>query len=178
MRLFIAIPLADETRSTVMDTAARLQPHLLQGRFSPRDNLHLTLAFLGETPPSRVQDVRTAMDSVSPSPFSLHIGTPGRFRRPGGDILWLSVDGGAPLRVLYTQLSAALRLAGFALEARAFSPHLTIGRQIVLNPHFDLAAFGRTVHTITDQAACISLMRSDRIGGKLTYTELYRRDIG
>lgn len=51
MRLFAALQLSEDMKSALADTAAELAK-LGKGRFTRTENLHLTLAFIGETPAS------------------------------------------------------------------------------------------------------------------------------
>ena len=68
-RLFIAIQLNDETRESVRETQAAFRRQGVRGNYTPAENLHLTLAFIGEYgDPDSVLD---AMETVRFSPFSL-----------------------------------------------------------------------------------------------------------
>ena len=57
MRLFVAILLSEPVKDMLMQTIRQLQPAVLDGRFSHRENLHLTLAFLGESSLKPAQQV-------------------------------------------------------------------------------------------------------------------------
>ena len=52
MRLFIAINFDEETKQSIIAVQRRLR-EWGRGNFSHPENLHLTLAFLGETAPER-----------------------------------------------------------------------------------------------------------------------------
>jgi 2'-5' RNA ligase len=69
---------------------------------------------------------------------------------------------------LQSDLADRLLAAGFVLERRRFSPHITLGRDVVtdVKPRA-ITPFGETVGSI-------ELMKSERIGGKLTYTAIAR----
>jgi 2'-5' RNA ligase len=55
------------------------------------------------------------------------------------------------------------------LDERRFSPHITLGREIVTDVKpWEIAPLEETVN-------CIELMKSERINGKLTYTAIYER---
>lgn len=166
MRLFIAINFPEKTKDLLCRNMAVLRAMAKQGRYTHRDNLHLTLVFLGEVEANRLEDIRRVMDSVTVPSFELTIGHGGRFRRDGGDIYWQSVSGSSRLTELYGQLYDGLKAAGFKLESRSYKPHLTLGRQVVISGDPKL-------ETDTVLADRISLMLSQRIEGKLKYTELY-----
>src|SRR5215470_17261032 len=116
MRLFFALQLPENVRE-------RLAPLVPKA-----DQLHFTLAFLGET--GKLDDAIAAAQTVNAPSFDLAIAGRGAFpneRRPR--VLWLGVsDGAQPLCDVAGQLCTALRGRGFALEDRPFKPHLTIGR--------------------------------------------------
>ena len=130
MRLFFAVQLPDEVKEA-------LRPALEAARAVARDGvglsrveqLHFTLAFLGET--DRLDDAAAAGEAVRALPqFELAIGSRGAFpnmSRPR--VLWIgATDGAAALTAVAESLSAGLREKGFKLEDRPFQPHLTLGR--------------------------------------------------
>ena len=73
MRLFLAIQLSPAVREALL-TAQDALRRQGRGSFPPPENLHLTLAFLGEAEdPARA---RAALSEVSCRPFSLAVGGP------------------------------------------------------------------------------------------------------
>ena len=169
MRLFIAININSETRSKLLALCDELQRKSARGRFSLPENLHLTLAFLGECDAMQTTAAKEAMEAVVFDPFDLVIERIGRFKHGGGDIWWAGVQENKSLLGLQKTLTSALRSKGFHLEKREYSPHITFGREIVTDvmPR-SLEPFGETVSRI-------DLMKSEHINGKLTYTSIYRR---
>lgn len=172
MRLFIAINFPDTVKERLMDIRDGLKEHALHGNFTLDENLHLTLSFLGEVAADRMEALRKAIDRTPVSPFALRIRGVGRFRRDGGDLIWAGFDENQTLTALQSRLSNELIRAGFQVERRRYTPHLTLARQVVLRDGFDLSAFSRGTGTIDTGVSKISLMKSERIHGKLTYTEL------
>lgn len=171
MRLFIAINLDDKTRAGVGRVIGGLKPHARKGRFTPAENLHLTLVFIGET--DRVTDIKEVIDELQFPAFTIAVGKLGRFSRPGGDIYWLGVEGKS-LVPLHRQLRDSLMARGFDLERRKFKPHLTLGRELVLPRELDLLALG-SPGPLEMEVKKISLMQSERIRGRMRYTEIYSR---
>lgn len=172
MRLFMAINFHEETRNNIIGVQQRLRP-LGKGNFSQPENLHLTLAFLGEVTPSQVDAVRHAMNSTIVRPMSLTFDHVGRFNRDGGDIWWIGLSENRLLLSLQKELSGNLADAGFRLENRRFSPHITLAREVRLTTQPEYSTLlGAAFST---RASAVSLMRSERINGRLTYTEQYRR---
>ena len=171
--MFIAVALSREIRGTLEEVTRKLRPCCESGRFTQADNLHLTLAFLGETPEEKLVLAREAMESVRIPPFLLHVGGFGYFRREGGDIFWAGVERSESLASLHRQLSAQLRDRGFALERRSFRPHLTLARQAVLRREYDHSVF--VVPTMKMTVEKFTLYQSERFGGKLCYTPVFER---
>ncbi|MFQ8599908.1 MAG: 2'-5' RNA ligase family protein [Oscillospiraceae bacterium] len=97
MRLFVAICLEDPIRDALCRASGALREKAQYGRFTDPENLHLTLAFIGET--TRLRDAERAVASVQAAPFTLTVGGMGRFARPGGDLYWaaLSCAGRLPI---------------------------------------------------------------------------------
>jgi len=177
MRLFIAINLNEEIKDYLTAAIQELKRHAEKGNFTRRENLHLTLVFLGEVGADRLGAVKSAMNRIKGEPFRLSLSGFGKFKRNGGDIHWAGVDKSEPLLSVQKQLSTELSKAGFFLEERAYSPHLTLGREVRLrDPSASVYASlpeARNEMNVTR----ISLMKSERINGILTYTEIFGRDL-
>ncbi|MCL1842279.1 MAG: RNA 2',3'-cyclic phosphodiesterase [Defluviitaleaceae bacterium] len=169
MRLFIAINFNEETRTKLITLRDGLQKKSTQGSFALSDNIHLTLAFLGECDSTQLEAAKSAMNTMQFAPFDLEIERVGRFKRDSGDIWWAGVQKSKPLLSLQRDLSNALRSVGFKLENRKYSPHVTLGRKIITVEKLqEIKPFGETVYKI-------DLMKSERSNGILTYTCIYRR---
>jgi 2'-5' RNA ligase len=96
-------------------------------RIEPAD-LHLTLAFLGNTPGDQLATVRQAAARLALEPFSLTLDRLGWWRRAG--ILWLGPTlWPAPLDALVNDLWGGLEHPGLQPEKRRFKPHITLARR-------------------------------------------------
>lgn len=134
MRLFIAVPLSKDTRENI----SRLQDELKKNmtgekiRWVVPENIHLTLKFLGETDPGKVEKISKVMaESIKGlSSSSININSGGVFpsrRRPR--ILWVgSIEKNENIITIKKNLDRGLKHLGFEKEKREFTPHLTIGR--------------------------------------------------
>lgn len=170
MRLFISINFSDEIKDELMNAVAQLRKVSSGGKFSYRDNLHLTLAFIGET--DRRRDVGKILDGVECRPFDITLGSPGVFRRDGGDIRWVGIRNNPALSSLAGEIASKLTESGFDIDSREFRPHITLGRQVVCPRDVQI-----DVKPLTMTADRISLMKSERINGILKYTEIYAKDL-
>jgi 2'-5' RNA ligase len=177
MRLFIAVKLNDEVKDFLAEAIQKLKAYASGGRFTHRENLHLTLVFLGEVSEEKLVAVKSAMDRVSGKSFRLSVKGFGRFKRRGGDIHWAGIVGNDALLSLQKQLNIELKTEGFASEEREFSPHLTLGREIRI-PDTSSNLYGPLTGEEHEMAVTkISLMKSERIGGRLVYTEIYQKEL-
>lgn len=174
MRLFYAITFNSDIKDKLCAAMDEIKPYCKSGRFTANENLHLTLVFLGETPFNKVSLACKAADSVNMEPFSVTLSGIGRFKHKSGDILWIGAKPQQNLVKVYDILCAALKADGFKTENRAYSPHVTLARQAVLNAGTQNSLLD-TGTAIELQVNKISLMKSERINGKLKYTEIYGR---
>jgi len=70
---------------------------------------------------------------------------------------------------LQREIEHKLALGGFEMDGRRYSPHITLGREVVTSDKpWTIEPFGETVTSV-------ELMNSERTGGKLTYTAVYER---
>ena len=167
MRLFIAINFNDATRAGLIALRDELQKKAAGGRFSAPENIHLTLVFLGECDARQTMGAKAAMDAVIFEPFTVTIDRVGRFKRDGGAIWWAGVRENKQLLNLYDSLTDKLTAAGFELEKRKYSPHVTLAREVVTNEQ------PREIEPFSQAVSTIELMKSEHIRGKLTYTAIH-----
>ena len=127
-RLFLAVWPDAPAREALAELASAVARRC-GGRAVPAGKLHLTLAFLGEAEPARVPSGALAQVAARAAPFGLALDRLGGFARAG--VAWAGCAGAAPaLLDLQAAVEDRLRKAGFALEARPFSPHLTLARHV------------------------------------------------
>lgn len=126
-RYFIAIGLPSE----IKDQLAAAQPAALPGmRLIERDEMHLTLHFLGEVSADCDERLRSALASFEARAFTVSIRGVGRFPPEGEpQVLWAGVADNASLLALHAAIGAVLQRAiGYQGERRAYSPHVTLAR--------------------------------------------------
>jgi len=177
MRLFIAVNFDENIKNELWEISRDFQQYTSQGNFTRPENFHLTLVFLGEVAPERVKDIQQAMAEVTVKPFTLSLGGLGCFKRRNGDIYWIGVELSNALLELYRQLVDSLTQRGFVLENRGYKPHLTLGRQIELAGDYRLESLPVAIKPLSQKVSKISLMLSERINGRLTYTEIHSKSL-
>ncbi|MBS0544458.1 MAG: RNA 2',3'-cyclic phosphodiesterase [Proteobacteria bacterium] len=125
-RVFFAL-WPDELVAAALHACARRIHAQTGGRLMRRDSLHLTLAFLGDQPPERVEALRELAATLRGEAFELRLVRAGAWQR--GRIVWGGPEATPPpLAALADGLAAALRGEGFAVEARPFAAHVTLVR--------------------------------------------------
>jgi len=129
MRLFLALPIPPDIAAVAF---ALLPPPVPALRRVRPELMHLTLAFLGETPEARLPDVLAAAEAAGAGQhaFEIVLDQAGRFPVSGVPrVVWLGVGAGrAPLQALADRVVTALRERGLPFEKRPFQPHLTLAR--------------------------------------------------
>ena len=161
MRLFIAIQLSDEMKKTLVACMHDLKKQGVEGNYVPAQNLHLTLAFVGEyDDPAKVKQV---IGSVSLPQFRLSLSKKGNF----GKLLWAGVKGNQKLKTYVKDLRDALRAAGIPFDDDKFVPHITLIRKAVAKKPYQ-ANLPKAEMTVRK----VSLMRSEMKNGKAVYREM------
>jgi len=168
MRLFIAINFNEEIKEKLKAARDNLKELSRKGNFTRDENLHLTLVFIGET--QRFSDIAKIMDETDFAPFEIAIKGGGYFKRRGGNLYYAKVLNNENLTSIYNALYTKLTRAGFNIEDRPYTPHITLGREVILSGDFDI-----TYPEAVMKVEKISLMKSERINGALTYTGIYEK---
>ncbi|MBV6450994.1 MAG: RNA 2',3'-cyclic phosphodiesterase [Anaerolineales bacterium] len=132
MRAFIAFEIPREIQQAIYKTTSPLRAELNRCvRWTPPENIHLTLKFLGEIPPAQVDALTSALrvqaDSVPA--FKVEVGGLGSFPDvKRARVLWIGIQAPAEIQTLQRGIESACARLGYESESRGFSPHLTIGR--------------------------------------------------
>lgn len=131
MRLFIGVELPDEVRAACAAWMDQARPWV-DARFALPENLHITLAFLGETDPARPEALSALMKEMCArfAPPMLRVGAADVFPKRGGGILHLRVETADTLAAMHDALCAALRARDFPCDPGPFSPHVTLARKV------------------------------------------------
>lgn len=177
MRLFISINFNADVKDKIITIENKLKEPALKGNFTRVENLHITLVFLGEVDEKHIKKIELAMNQIAVPPFKLLFNDIGYFKRNGGDIWWLGAEHHSVLFDLQKKLSMDLQALGFPMEQRKYTPHLTLGREVHLNDKFSRMDISNQMESISIDVCKVSLMKSERIKGQLTYTEIYSKDL-
>jgi 2'-5' RNA ligase len=124
MRLFVAVPVPDELRARL----AALGKEIGQEGISlvRAENMHLTLKFIGEIQPQKLDEIRQRLGKIKFRGFGCAIKGVGVF--PSENyirVVWAGGESGGALEALAKDVIGALK--GYGGDER-FSAHLTIAR--------------------------------------------------
>lgn len=193
MRTFIAVAPQTEVRNHI-DTlqrslAEKVQAAGLPNRllaWSPVEKMHLTLRFLGESTAGQRALLEAGLQAIGArhAPLTLELGGVGVFpdwRKP--TVVWLGIARSSALLALQAEVEQLAQAAGFAAEARACKPHLTLARTSKQARPDDLLRLGEALRMAGQKPALASwrvpcaaesveLMRSELLPGGARYSVL------
>ena len=166
MRMFIAIQLNDALKNELEDAQLLMRDNGIHGRYTRRENLHLTLAFIGDYPdPYYVKEI---LDGIDFDPFTIKNKDVGSF----GNLWWAGISECRELDLLVRRIRRALADADIPVDRKKFRPHITLIRKPepegAVIPGGAAEYLGYSEMTVDH----ISLMRSDRTKSGMKYTEL------
>lgn len=125
----MALEISDEVRSNIMKLEDEIANAGADVKLVDKENLHITLKFLGEIDLGMITKVMESLRTVKADAFTLEVEGAGAF--PGARmprILWVGVGGGRENVInVAQQLESALAAIGFPKD-REFMPHITVGR--------------------------------------------------
>lgn len=122
MRLFVAIAMPDAVRTSL----EMLQSGVPGARWSPRENMHLTLRFIGEVDGRDAREIDDALAAIVAPSFELTLKGTGYFGGKNPSSLWAGVEANDALIHLERKIESALQRIGLEAEQRKFKPHVTL----------------------------------------------------
>ena len=130
MRSFIAIDIPEEIKEKIMMVAKELEEKIKgNAKFVERENLHITLKFLGEIEENKVQEIKKIINSISISPFRIKLRGIGVFPNENFiRVIWIGGESKELEKIvdhLNKELEKNLKIR---TEEQKFTIHLTIAR--------------------------------------------------
>lgn len=168
MRLFVAVLPDERAKETLVGAQESLRAQTVGGNFTAAGNLHLTLAFIGET--DDAAPVKKALGRVVGPAFETKLSGAGSF----SDLWWVGTESTSALLSLSEKVRSALDGAGIGFDRKPFRPHITIARRIVYDGARPEIKVEKTVYPVRK----ISLMSSERAGGVLVYRQIFCKNLG
>jgi 2'-5' RNA ligase len=155
VRLFVALEIPPAVRGNLgalIKELRALEPSsgAKKMRWVRPENLHVTLKFIGEAAPEKLEAIRAALSAVhSTQPAELRLRGLGFFPNDKrARVLWAGIEASPNLAAIAGDIDQHLEKAGFPRESRPFTPHLTLAR-------FEPTGITRELHAaVQKNAAC------------------------
>lgn len=124
-RLFVALT----PPAAMADALLAIMGGIAGARWQRRDQLHLTLDFMGDVAPGKMGDLADHLAAIRHPPITVACNGIGQFERSGAAVaIWAGAGPAAALTTLADQVRRAVRSAGVTSQAMPFIPHITIAR--------------------------------------------------
>lgn len=124
MRLFVALSIPDDVAQSLM----LLQGGVPGARWQSRDQLHLTLRFVGEVDGGDARALDDALAGIDAPAFDVQLHGVGQFGNKQPHSLWMGARSNDLLDHLQRKVDAAIRRIGQPQDAHKFAPHVTLAR--------------------------------------------------
>lgn len=164
MRLFIAIEFEKEIINTLTGLQDNLRKCGVTGRLTPPENLHLTLAFIGEY--GKPEEVLDIMNRVPFEPFVIELEGLQHFR----DMFFARITDNPAMKAYVRRLRRNLAEWEIPFDRKKFSPHITLMRKASFQK--DVDGIPIIVPKKEIPVERISLFRSERGKHGMIYTEI------
>ena len=129
MRIFIGIDLDPEVRGRISRFLEGVQGFAPDARWVRPESLHITLKFIGEQTPERVEAIAERLRRVKGGAFEICCGGYGFFpTAKAARVFWIGIHAGSQLAELSGTIDVATAELGIPREDRPYSPHLTLAR--------------------------------------------------
>src|ERR1700676_5258003 len=129
MRIFIGIDLDPEVRTRIERFIEGVEGFAPDARWARPESLHITLKFIGEQPPERVEAITERLRGVESSAFEIRAAGHGLFPTAKAPrVFWIGIHAGPQLAELAESIDMATAELGIPREDRPYSPHLTLAR--------------------------------------------------
>ena len=129
MRIFIGIDLDPEVRTRIERFIEGVEGFAPDARWARPESLHITLKFIGEQPPERVEAITERLRRVEGTAFAIRCAGYGFFPTAKAPrVFWIGIHAGPQLAELAESIDTATTELGIPREDRPYSPHLTLAR--------------------------------------------------
>ncbi len=129
MRIFLGIDLDPEVRARIARFLEGVDGFAPEARWMRPESLHVTLKFIGEQTPERVEAITERLRRVEGSAVEIRSAGYGFFPTAKAPrVFWTGIQAGPQLAELAGGIDAATAELGITREDRTFSPHLTLAR--------------------------------------------------
>jgi len=160
LRTFIALEIENSIKNYIQQIQDKIrETNSVKGSWVSKENIHLTLKFLGDTQLQKVESIKKSLDTVFKDINKIscnleEIGTFPSTRFPR--VLWVGIDKGKKIIADYVdRLENSLLKLHFAKEKRGFQSHITICRVKQISAPDLLAS---TIQEINKTFTCVDFI--------------------
>ena len=182
IRAFIGIDFDSDCKKYIFELQQRLRKYAVKGRWKSSDNFHLTLKFLDEINTKQQTQIDEALQSIcnAQNPFTLEISELGVFYgRDAIRVVWLGLAGDLLyLQPIAEKIDKSFAAIGFAQEKRQYTPHITIGQDVIFECPFNQikSSIGLIKFSPIDVKK-VTLFKSEQLQNKRIYSKISEYDL-
>lgn len=191
-RIFIGIALPELLKRALGEVQHAFKLRAVKGKWPSPDYFHVTLKYIGTTEIERINEITQVIaHAVSESsPLQLTLGGCASFGFKTSEgavslrILYQAIESDAFLNTLYANVEAALDTLGIAKEARPYTPHITLGKDVKMT-HFAYENLGIDRLTESTPPAdegimvdTIHVFKSENVHGSMQYIPMREIKLG
>ncbi len=129
MRIFVALDIDEAIRQRLAQFQNEMRALDPRQKWVGTDTFHVTLKFIGEQPPAKVEEIQRALVAIKAGRVQIDFRGAGFFpnaRSPR--VFWVGIQGDENLVKLASAVDAVTAAFGIEREAREYKPHLTLAR--------------------------------------------------
>ena len=127
MRIFIAFDVPDDAKECMAKVQGKIGDDFAEIRWVKKEQMHLTLKFLGEAQPDIVNKIKDELRKIRFNPFMVYLGSIGVF--PSEDyirVVWVGLE--PEDKVIELQRGIDEKLKELFKKEKDFKAHITLGR--------------------------------------------------
>lgn len=164
MRCFIGLNFNSNALNKINNLSISLKKNGIKGNYATKENIHLTLLFLGEVSLEKAEKIKKSLGKIEFSSFDITVNEITKLK----DIIILKVEKSDELISLQKEVVKMVKkVLPNIKEENEFYPHITLVRENKDNIYKKIS--------VIDKVESIILFSSERINGKLQYIEKYKK---
>lgn len=163
MRQFIALTFNSSFKEELVHIIDSLKEEGIKGKYYDPDNLHMTLAFFGET--NRQDEIMKIIQSIPFPEITITTNRIGHFRK----IYWVGVKENPELDAYVNTLRKTLKKHDISFDEKPFYPHITILRKAEKGD--------RTLQEVSTKDIKVELLQAHYLEEGLKYLPYKEQDV-
>ena len=108
----------------MLEAQARLKEHGVEGFYASKENLHLTLSFIGET--DKLDLIKQTISEIKFEPFVIRNSHVGCFNSEKAKVLWMGIEESEQLQWVAAEVRQKLNECGVDCDQKPFKAHITL----------------------------------------------------